>query len=284
MFRDTRLTILLAATPALTGSVLLMHAAGVSSSLMAQQALIFVVPAMALWFAPPRRSQSEERRVLPWGTLALVVCLFLPLVANRESGPERWLLVGPLRLYVAPVVVPSLLMLLGTATKGPRQATMWPLLAVLAGSVALLLQPDAAQLTAFACACMPILLSSRYARTLQALVFMALLACVIVGWRLPDPLQPVTHVEGALHLAAGLGPLALSSAVLAVLLPSAVLLWHAWRIRSAGFFAAAIYYATIVSLAPLQITPVPLLGFGAGPILGYVLLVLVASRRHTIVQ
>jgi hypothetical protein len=43
--------------------------------------------------------------------------------------------------------------------------------------------------------------------------------------------------------------------------------------------AVAIYYTTLVALAPLEITPVPLIGFGAGPILGYLLMVLVSSRR-----
>ena len=47
---------------------------------------------------------------------------------------------------------------------------------------------------------------------------------------------------------------------------------------SAGPLAVAVYYATLFALAPLQTTPVPLLGFGAGPILGYLLVASVVSR------
>ena len=45
-----------------------------------------------------------------------------------------------------------------------------------------------------------------------------------------------------------------------------------------GLLAVAMYYVALVGLAPLEITPVPLLGFGAGPILGYLLMVLVSAR------
>ena len=40
----------------------------------------------------------------------------------------------------------------------------------------------------------------------------------------------------------------------------------------------ALYWATVFALAPRQVTPVPWLGFGAGPILGYFLVAGSVSR------
>lgn len=56
------------------------------------------------------------------------------------------------------------------------------------------------------------------------------------------------------------------------------LVWVARTSGCSSALAVAVYYATLFALAPLEITPVPLLGFGSGPILGYFL---VTSLRRT---
>ena len=98
-----------------------------------------------------------------------------------------------------------------------------------------------------------------------------LLIGVIATWRLPDPLAPVPYVEGVFRLAADVSPWALAAAVLSAVLPVATLAHVARQNRSVGVLAVAVYLAGVFALAPLQVTPVPLLGFGAGPILGYFL-------------
>lgn len=85
----------------------------------------------------------------------------------------------------------------------------------------------------------------------------------------PDPLSPVAHVEGVFQLAASVGPLALASAWSAAMLPVATLLWLGVSTRNRGLLAAATYYGALLAHAPLLVTPVPLLGYGAAPILGY---------------
>ncbi len=275
-------SIIVAATPAIAGSAMLMHAAGVPRGLIAQQVLIFLVPAIAIWLAVRRRYQAGDATDIHWMCLALAACLVLPVVARADTTAARWLHAGPVRLYIAPVVLPSLLLLQGRTAPRSARGMGWCLLATVVTGVALLLHPDAAQLTAFALASMPVLLwregalPSRFGT--RVLVAAGLVAAAGAGWQRPDPMAPVDHVEGALRLAGSLGPVALAAAMTAVLLPPAVLLWHAWRARSPGLLAVAIYYVALVALAPLGITPVPLLGFGAGPILGYLLMVLVAAR------
>ena len=209
-----------------------------------------------------------------WPPLALAASLFIPMLAGASAGPERWLVLGGTRLYVAPIVLPILLFLLGAAQ---------PPAAIYAASVvtvalALAIQPDASQVTAFALA-MLVLLSGWRAHPLSRLALWALLLCAAVAaWRTPDPLAPVRYVEGVFDVAASVSPLALLATLVSIALPVIALVHIARATRSRCPLAVAVYYATLFALAPLQTTPVPLLGFGAGPILGYLLVASVVSR------
>jgi hypothetical protein len=109
-------------------------------------------------------------------------------------------------------------------------------------------------------------------------MLIAMVGCVLAAWQRPGALAPVPHVEGVFSLAARVSPFALVASVCAVVIPIAALAWRSRTTRSWGLLAVAVYYGAILAHAPLLVTPVPLLGFGAGPILGYFLLALVASR------
>lgn len=272
-----RLALFFAAIPALLGSVFLMHSSGVSSVLIWQQLLVFLVPSLVLWLATRQRHLPATNKTAQFGSLILASCLFLPLIIDRAEGPQRWLNIGPLRLYLAPILLPTLMLYLEVIRREMQTKAIWLSLPVFAASAALVLQPDAAQMSAFACSCIPIILASEMAKPLRAIVTLSLLVCVFAVWQIPDPLEPVAHVEGVFHLAAQSSSFELIFALVAAALPSAVLLLCAWTSSSVGLFAVGIYYAAILSLSPLKITPVPLLGFGAGPILGYVFLTFAVS-------
>lgn len=209
-----------------------------------------------------------------WLPLVLAGGLFVPLVVASQDGPARWLVLGGVRLYLAPILLPLALLHLGAAAQKVSIAVVTALVA--AG--ALVWQPDAAQLTAFACAMTPVLVFAAAPRLVRLGLLGVLVGSAVVAWRAPDPLAPVPYVEGVFTLAAGVSPWALAAAVLAAALPVATLAWVARVIRSPGTFAAAVYFGVVCALAPLQVTPVPWLGFGAGPILGYFLVAGAVSR------
>ena len=142
---------------------------------------------------------------------------------------------------------------------------------VAVAATALVLQPDASQLSAFALAMLLLLAASSAHLLLRWALVAVLVACTLVAWRIPDPLAPVRYVEGVFHLAAEISPLALLAALISAAMPVMALVWVARVTRSIGTLAVAVYYTSLFALAPLQVTPVPLLGFGAGPILGYFL-------------
>jgi hypothetical protein len=86
----------------------------------------------------------------------------------------------------------------------------------------------------------------------------------------PDPLTPVPYVEGVFALA-----LSHSTAMGVAVIASAVVLIAAllWLSRERPWLvAAAAYYGVLFLCSVAELTPAPLIGFGAGPWLGFGLL------------
>ena len=99
-----------------------------------------------------------------------------------------------------------------------------------------------------------------------------------LAWALsqPDPLQPVAHVEGVFALALGHSLFA-GAAVIA----SAAALVVGLHVNSSGgrtwLSVVAVYYAVLFACSVAGLTPAPLIGYGAGPLLGFGLMVAAAS-------
>lgn len=269
------LLLLWAAAPALALSLWLLQIAGAPRSAQALQLVVASV-AVAAHVVAARSRGTPPAVDAPWLPVVLAASLFIPLLSGGSDAPARWLTLGSVRLYLPPVVLPIALLFLGARPVAALRAA-----SIITATVALMLQPDGSQLTAFAVATLAILATSRAQRLLRATLAAILLAGAVAAWRIPDPLAPVSYVEGVFSVAAGVSPFALLAAVVSAVLPVLALAWTARATHSSGTFAVAVYYAALFALAPLQVTPVPLLGFGAGPILGYFLAAGAVSRRQT---
>ncbi|WP_309713018.1 hypothetical protein [Armatimonas sp.] len=249
--------LILAAIPAFLGSLYLMHRGGAPSGQIAQQAIVFCIVALAcaLFSRKPRALTDKSRdRALIVAAVLIALPLLLP-----STGPQRWLGAGGFRLYIASVVLPSTVLLLPQARSGG--------VILLLIAAALAAQPDASQATAFALAGVTVLLRMHLSGLARIGMSVALAGAATVVWLRPDPLEPVLYVEGVLALALTVSPIALMAALIALALPVVVLL-------RLGQTPVAIYYLAIYFFAYRQLTPMPLLGFGVGPILGYFSLLL----------
>jgi hypothetical protein len=135
----------------------------------------------------------------------------------------------------------------------------------------LLLQPDAAQASAFAGALVILLFFYRQTPWVMWSAALAALVCAAWSWMRPDPLLSVRHVEGIVGLAAESGMLwLLASLASLALLPCPFLLGRGRDGRaSPKALALGLYFALNVIAPCFGPFPVPLLGFGLSPIVGY---------------
>lgn len=273
------LRLLAAALPALAGSLWLMRQAGAGAALVTQQIAVAVVSFGAVALTRPRLPSSRTTRHPALAAGIAVVLLWAPLWVSTLALPERWLTVGGVRVYVASALLPALVLVVARTLDSSATARRWPWTLTPAALWALSAQPDASQATAFALACAPPLARASAGAGIKALVAATLGAGVAWAWWQPDPLLPVPYVEGVLDLAGAAGQAALATSLAALALPALMLARQARASNDAALLSVAIYYVAIDVLAWRQLTPMPLLGFGAGPVVGYALMV-TAARRH----
>jgi hypothetical protein len=261
-----------AAIPAVILSFWVMSITSAPSAAFAMQAAALVVGS-ALGVGMAGRRPAPTRAATQWWASAAVAALAVPLLLSSD-GPARWISLGGARVYIAAVVLPSLLVLL----RRSAAPAAWHHAILMAAALVLVRQPDAAQATAFCVAALTVLLRLPGSALARVLTGCVLVLSVILPWAQPDPLAPVPYVEGVFVVALAASPWLFAVAVCAAIAPVLALLRLA-RAGQRGAGAVAGYYATILMLAPLQVTPVPLLGFGAGPILGYGLVAGLLSQR-----
>jgi hypothetical protein len=267
--RRATLLCLLAPLPALLLGVLVMRASGVPAALWGQNAAAWAAGALlCLGVGRTRSSPSRER----WAEVAVVLAgaaLAATLVAPGVQGVHRWVKLGPVRLHAAAVLLPLLLAALPALA---RVRGWWASALVAAGvALALFLQPDAAQATAFAAGAVVLLLPGAGGRLPRLAGLLPLPLLAGLAWLRRDPLAPVPHVEEIVGLAAGLGAGWGVAAVAALaLLPVPFLV--AGRGGGSRLGLALGAYVAVTCLAPLAGSfPVPVMGYGVSPVLGYLL-------------
>lgn len=273
------LRLLAAALPALAGSLWLMRQAGAGAALVTQQIAVAVVSFGAVALTRPREPRAGANPSQALAAGIAVVLLWAPLWVSTLTGPERWLSVGGVRVYVASALLPALVLAVARALDSSPTVLRWPWTLMPAALWALSAQPDASQATAFALACALPLARASAGAGIRTLVAATLATGVVWAWWQPDPLLPVPYVEGVLDLAGAAGPATFVAALAALALPPLMLTRQARASHDRALLSVAIYYVAIDVLAWRQLTPMPLLGFGAGPIVGYALLAAAARRR-----
>jgi cell division protein FtsW (lipid II flippase) len=253
--------------PALAVGILVMRASGVPATAWGQNLVACVIGiVLCLILARPRSSGRGEAGLLAAAVLALG-CLAATWLDPGVQDVHRWLRLGPVRLHVGALVLPVVLATLAGLERAGRR-NVATLLAI-ATTLLLVLQPDAAQATAFAAGAVVLLLPRTRAEGHAWLRLVPLLALAGLSWLRRDPLAPVPHVEGIVGLAMEQGTGWGAAAVASMLLLPVP--FFVARGQGDGRLGLALgTYVAVTILAPaLGYFPVPVLGQGASPIIGY---------------
>lgn len=259
--------------PALILGVVAMRQLGVSTRAwsinLAATAVGMLIWALVRRLPPPSRPATRA-----FLTAASLIAILLPFAAAGMLGVHRWIAVAGLRLHASAIVAPLIILAVAAAAS---RTTALPLAIGAAGVMILALQPDAAQATSLAAACAVVLVLAPMKPVRQLLSVVVLTAVSAVSFFRHDPLPPVAHVEGIFGVVSsgGVGWAVLATVALLLLAVPFFVAWH--RHRRVMALAAGVYVAMTI-LAPAWGTfPVPVMGFGASPILGYFLALAVGT-------
>lgn len=198
--------------------------------------------------------------------------LFLLALTFVNPGMEsvhRWVSIGSVKLNIAMIVLPIIIIHLGDMldTKDLKLGSI-----IAFGVIILLLfQPDASQLTGFAIPMMIMVNRKTNNKKISLFVTSAFSLAVILSWIYLDSLPPVSYVERIVNMAADMGGLWLILGVLSLaILPMPFLLSPPGNAKLTSRCIGC-YYIIIIISTLIGNFPVPLMGYGVSPIIGFCL-------------
>ena len=270
--------LLLAPLPAIALGAAVAQRLSVPLRVFAPNLIAVLLGGALAWGLSRAGPEARARGLRVLGVLAFVF-LLATLRSAGMDGVHRWISLGPVRLQASAAFLPWLLA--GVGVSAPRLRALG-LALVLGAQLVHLAQPDAAQATALALGLLPLLVGGTLVRRGTGLALAAaLLLLAAASWTRVDPLAPVDHVERVLRLAFSWGPLWSLAAVIAqglLLLPWVLARGQPGEAAARGRLAFALYFATTVGVTFLGPFPVPVMGAGAGPVLGWYALVTLLAR------
>lgn len=262
----------IAAISPIVGSLVVLSLADVGRGVWITH-LLAISFGCALVFVGSHFSYLGNRKITAFAVIILTLLgLATTLLGGDSSGPERWIAVGPVNLYIAPLLLPSFITACSVFVGKDSKHLMITFAAVLVTALLLALQPDASQVLGLTVASAVVVAQRRLGVFRLGLIVCLLAGVTIWAFSLPDPLQPVPHVEEVFALALGHSLFA----GLAIIASAVALIVGLWIQSFRGPFwlsAVASYYMVLFVCSTIGITPAPLLGYGAGPILGFGLMV-----------
>jgi hypothetical protein len=233
-----------------------------------------------LVFAMVRKYAPRSPRPLTQFALggSAIAAILLPFASPGLLGVHRWVALGGLRLHASAIVAPLIIACVATIAR--RNAAIATAVAALVTTI-LALQPDAAQAFSFAAASITLVTFNRARPLYQTAGAMLLAGAAVTSLTQHDPLQPVAHVEGILALVASSGAVwaVLGTAAL-FLLPVPFLTTFARRGNRLAL-ALGLYVGMTILSALFGPFPVPVMGYGASPILGYFLALALCDARSS---
>jgi cell division protein FtsW (lipid II flippase) len=265
----------LAAVPALVVGAFVMSRSGVGYGLWLQNVVvgaILTVVCVASAAVPGYRARASSA---VWTGAAIVALLVLAATLTQAGvdGVRRWLPIGPLRLHVASVALPVLVIAIARQVRSgaERNRSLLARIVTIATAATLLMQPDASQGSAFGLAVAVLLLWGRRPSSADWIVVMIVAVCAGATWFRSDPLAPVSYVEGVVGLAADIRLAWLVACLVALVLLPLPFLVTAVSPKGEGtaHLAIAMYLVAVCAAPFTGAYPVPMIGYGLSPILGY---------------
>lgn len=196
-----------------------------------------------------------------------ILLLLLTFFDLGMEGVHRWVSIGPIRFYIASIVLPILIIGLEKILKN----TNWWIPAIITVGVSLLLvlQPDASQTTAFIVP-MAIILSCNTNNNYLRCIILGLSSLIIIfTWIHLDTLPPVAYVEDIVEMVAAMGIVWFILGIISLIILPLPFIIFPPRNNKLLSICLGTYFILVLITTRFGNFPVPLMGYGISPILGY---------------
>jgi len=245
-----------------------MYTNKVPIAIFGQNIFYLVLAGIISYFMILKKSKAKNNASTNTTTIIVaVILLFLTFIGSGIMGVHRWISVGPIKFYVAVIVLPIIIIALW---KLLQIKDWWVSAAItIVISILLALQPDASMLTAFAIPMILLLWNKINNNILRSCIVVLLSAFIIISWVFLDGLPPVSYVENIVSLVANMGIIWLSLGIISlVILPLPFIFFPPKKYKLLSV-SIGMYFIIILISTLFGNFPVPLMGYGVSPIIGY---------------
>lgn len=251
--------------PAIIIGAIAMHLNDISTSIYIQNILCFIILGLISYYSLKSKYKIFETKSVTAIIISTIALLFTFINSGIE-GVHRWVSVGPIRLYVSAIVLPIIIINLWSLLKKGKFKIA--IVSIICVSIMLTLQPDASMLTAFSITSI-ILLWNKINKITYFLLIVFLGGLTTFTWIFLDGLAPVEYVEGIFKLVSDMGVLWFVLGIISlviILIPFLIFPPKKNKILSVCF---GIYFIIILISTVFGNFPIPLMGYGISPIIGY---------------
>jgi cell division protein FtsW (lipid II flippase) len=255
------------AIPAVAIGVIAMYYNKVPTSIWAQNAAYLVIAGLISGFVVSRKPKVREGKFYNISILISILFLILTFISAGMEGVHRWVSTGIISFNISMIVLPIVII----STWRLLQANeLWvAVITMLAVSILIFFQPDASQLTGFAIPMMVMLYNKLDKKLLRLFILGILALLIILSWVFLDNLPAVAYVEGIVGLLANMGLLWLVLGVISlIILPVPFILFPPKNLKLPSI-CLGLYVIIILISTLFGNFPVPLMGYGISPIIGY---------------
>lgn len=257
--------IIIAAPSIIIGTVT-MYINEVSPFIYTQNILYLILAGLISYFVISRESKGDKNTTTI-SILMAVIFLFLTFINSGIESVHRWISIGPIKINVAVIVIPIIIINLWQLL----QIKSWWLASIssIGITIILVLQPDASMVTAFAIPMIILLCSKNINIIFRSCVVVLLSGLIIFSWIHLDVLAPVSYVEEIVSLVASVGIIWFILGVISLLILPLPFIFFPPKEYKLLSLCIGIYFIVILISTLFGNFPVPLMGYGVSPIIGY---------------
>lgn len=260
-------TPLIITSPSILLGVIAMYYNNVSTSIWIQNSIFFVIAVFISHFIVKNKSKMISNKLNCMYIVLSLVLLILTFISPSMNGVHRWLSLGIISLNISMIILPIMIVELWKLSK-IKSLWITTLLTIFI-SVVLFVQPDASQLTGLSIPMLLILCNKTNNKGFRLFIIVIFSLLIIFSWIFIDSLQAVDYVENIVQLVANMGFIWLVFGIFSLILlliPFIVFPPQKMKLPSV---CVGLYFLIILVSTLFGNFPVPLMGYGISPIIGY---------------